>query len=153
MAKSGNAKAKRGGKKKPSRARRIWGRVGVTFLVAFIVLGISGIGAVAFLYVRTDLPDPNSDFQTNTTFLYYQDGNNQLGSLSVQNRVSLSYDEMPQVMKDAVIAAENRSFWEDPGFSVSGIARSVKAIVTDGEIQGGGSTITQQYIKILYLSS
>ena len=149
MAESGKVKRP---KKTKSRARKVWGRIGVTFLVLFIVLGIGGIGTVAFLYARTDLPDPNSDFTTNTTFIYYQDGNNQLGSLAVQNRVSLSYDEMPQLVKDAVVAAENRSFWEDPGFSVSGIARSAWSIATGGELQGG-STITQQYIKILYLDS
>ena len=150
MAKSG-AKAKRG-KKTKSRARRIWGRIGVTFLILFIVLGLAGAGTVLYLYNDTQLPDAHSDFQTNTTFLYYQDGNNQLGSLAVQNRVSLTYDEMPQLAKDAVIAAENRSFWEDPGFSVTGIARSAWSIATGGEVQGG-STITQQYIKILYLES
>ncbi|NHB84836.1 transglycosylase domain-containing protein [Tessaracoccus sp. HDW20] len=147
------AKAKRGGKKQPrSRARRIWGRIGVTFLVLFIVFGITGLGGVAYLYSSAELPDANAEFTTNTTFIYYQDGNNQLGSLAVQNRVSLDYADMPQLMKDAVVAAENRSFWEDPGFSATGIARSVWSIATGGEVQGG-STITQQYIKILYLTS
>lgn len=74
MAKSG-AKAKRG-KKTKSRARRIWGRIGVTFLILFIVLGLAGAGTVLYLYNDTQLPDAHSDFQTNTTFLYYQDGNN-----------------------------------------------------------------------------
>ena len=89
-------------------------------LVAFIVVGLSGMGAFFFLYATTDLPDPNSDFQTNTTFIYYRDGEERLGSLAVQNRQTIGYDEMPQLMKDAVVAAENRTFWEDPGFSVMG---------------------------------
>lgn len=154
MAEAGTAK--RAGRKKTrkpkSRARRIWGRIGITFLVAFIVLGLAGAGTVAYLYQTTKLPDAHSDFTTNTTFIYYGDGTTQLGSLAVQNRVSLTYDEMPQLMKDAVVAAENRSFWQDPGFSLSGIARSAWLIATGGEVQGG-STITQQYIKILYLDS
>lgn len=154
MAEAGTAgrSGKKKSKKPKSRARRIWGRIGLTFLVAFIVLGLTGAGTVAYLYQTTKLPDAHSDFTTNTTFIYYGDGTTQLGSLAVQNRVSLSYDEMPQLMKDAVVAAENRSFWQDPGFSVSGIARSAWSIATGGEVQGG-STITQQYIKILYLDS
>lgn len=144
-------------KKKPqraqkSRARKIWGRIGITALVLFIIAGLGGIGGFLYLYNTTDLPDPNADFTTNTTFLYYQDGNNQLGSLAVQNRVTIPYDQMPQVMKDAAIAAENRSFWEDPGFSVTGMLRGAWSILRGGEVQGG-STITQQYIKILYLDS
>ncbi|AQP45629.1 transglycosylase domain-containing protein [Tessaracoccus flavus] len=143
------AKAKRRAK---SRAREIWGRLGIGALVVFLLGSLAGLGTFLFLYATTDLPDPNSDFTTNTTFLYYEDGRNQLGSLAVQNRVTIPYAEMPQLMKDAVVAAENRTFWEDPGFSVSGIMRSVYSIATGGELQGG-STITQQYIKILYLDS
>ena len=147
------AKAKPKAKRKTvSKARKIWGRIGVGALVLALVTMLAGMGTFLYLYATTDLPDPNSDFQTNTTFLYYEDGRNQLGSLAVQNRVTIPYSEMPQVMKDAVVAAENRSFWEDPGFSITGILRSIASIATGGELQGG-STITQQYIKILYLDS
>ncbi|MBK7822294.1 MAG: penicillin-binding protein [Tessaracoccus sp.] len=157
MAQSGKRPSgggKKQAKKAPqgSRAKRFWKRLGITALVAFIVVGLSGMGAFFFLYATTDLPDPNADFQTNTTFIYYRDGEERLGSLAVQNRQTISYAEMPQLMKDAVVAAENRTFWEDPGFSVTGIARGAFSIATGGELQGG-STITQQYIKILYLDS
>jgi membrane peptidoglycan carboxypeptidase len=154
MAQSGRRPAGKAKKAAPkgSRAKRFWKRLGITALVAFIVVGLSGMGAFFFLYETTDLPDPNSDFQTNTTFIYYRDGEERLGSLAVQNRQTIGYDEMPQLMKDAVVAAENRTFWEDPGFSVTGIARGAFSIATGGELQGG-STITQQYIKILYLDS
>ncbi|HRA04817.1 MAG TPA: penicillin-binding protein, partial [Arachnia sp.] len=82
------AKAKRAAAKKSS-AGKIWKRIGISALVLFIIVGISGLGAFAYLYSTTDLPDPNADFQTNTTFLYYDDGTSQLGSLAVQNRVTL----------------------------------------------------------------
>ncbi|MGO1489377.1 MAG: transglycosylase domain-containing protein [Arachnia sp.] len=149
------AKRKKAGKRsKPgkSRARRIWGRIGLSALVLFLVVGLTGMGTFFYLYSSTDLPDPNGDFTTNTTFIYYNDGRNELGSLAVQNRQTLEYSAMPQVIKDAVVAAENRTFWEDPGFSLSGIARGAFSIATGGEVQGG-STITQQYIKIYYLDS
>ncbi len=139
-------------KPKKSRARKVWGRIGITALVMFLVVGLTGMGTFFFLYSTTDLPDPNEDFTTNTTFIYYNDARNELGSLAVQNRVTLEYAAMPQVMKDAVVAAENRTFWTDPGFSVSGIARGALSIARGGEVQGG-STITQQYIKIYYLDS
>lgn len=152
MAEATHTKQGKNGKPGKSRAKKIWGRVGLTALVAFLVLGVSGLGAFLVLYATTDLPDPNEDFTTNTTFIYFNDGRNELGSLAVQNRETLDYAEMPQVMKDAVVAAENRSFWTDPGFSASGMTRGAWSIATGGEVQGG-STITQQYIKILYLDS
>ncbi|WP_420176454.1 transglycosylase domain-containing protein [Luteococcus sp. OSA5] len=122
-------------------------------VLAIGVLVLALVGAIAGLvfYNRTSLPDPNKEFTTNTTFLYYNDGETKLGSFAVQNRQSLSYSQMPQSIKDAVVAAENRDFWNDRGISPTGIFRSAWAIARGGEVQGG-STITQQYIKVLYLS-
>jgi membrane peptidoglycan carboxypeptidase len=59
---------------------------------------------------------------------------------------------IPQHVRDAVLAAENREFRRDPGVSLSGFGRALWASVTGGPLQGG-STITQQYTKNLYLSS
>ncbi|MDU7360525.1 MAG: transglycosylase domain-containing protein [Propionibacteriaceae bacterium] len=140
---------------KPKRARKqrsVWKRLALGFTIMVLVVALAGLGGLAALYATTDVPNPNDDFQTNTTFIYYADGKTQMGSLSVQNRETLSSDQIPKVMKDAVIAAEDRSFWENPGFSPLGIARAAWSIASGGEIQGG-STITQQYIKILYLDS
>lgn len=148
MSEQKKPKARRG---KP-RVRRILGRIALGFLALFVLIGLTGVGTFFYLYATTKLPDPNSDFTTNTTFIYYRDGESQLGSLAVQNRVTLDYAEMPQVMKDAVVAAENASFFTDPGFSITGMARGMWNILRGGEVQGG-STITQQYIKILYLTS
>ncbi|AXE40001.1 Penicillin-binding protein 1A [Acidipropionibacterium virtanenii] len=122
-----------------------------SLLILVLVLAIAaGVGAIIF-YNRTSLPDPNKDFQTNTSFIYFNDSKTKLGSLSVQNRQTVSYDQMPKSIKDAAISAENRTFWEDQGISVGGIVRAAWTIARGGEMQGG-STITQQYIKILYLS-
>ncbi len=122
-------------------------------LVGFVLLGLVGVTTiVAVGYTTTTRPDPNADFQTAVTNVYYNDGKARLGNFAVQNRVPITFEEMPQDIKDAVVAAENRDFWTDPGISIRGMFRSAWVILTGGEIQGG-STITQQYIKILYLNS
>ncbi|WP_036920704.1 transglycosylase domain-containing protein [Propionicicella superfundia] len=148
----GKASKPTSAKTKRTRGQKVrrffkWATIGILSLV---LIAAGGIGV---LYATTDIPDPNGDFQTNTTTLYYNDGTTVLGTLSIQNRQSISYDEMPQSIKDAVVSAENRSFWTDPGISVSGILRAAWGLVSNQEITGGGSTITQQYIKILYLTS
>ena len=123
----------------------LWGmRVTILSLAIIAVIG------VFVAYERTELPDPNHDFQTNTSFIYYRDGS-RLGSFSVQNRQSIPYESMPKDLRNAVVSAENRTFWTDPGISVKGMVRAAWAIARGGEMQGG-STITQQYIKVLYLS-
>ena len=139
-----------GGNSKRGRGRRVVGLV-LKIIAALTLLGIVASVAVVFVaYRRTDLPDPNADFTTATTFVYYEDGKSELGSFAVQNRQPLEFADMPENAKNAVIAAENRSFWTDPGISFRGLVRSAYVIARGGELQGG-STITQQYIKILYL--
>ncbi len=120
----------------------------ITLVTMMLVGSIGGL----IYYNQTKLPDPNKDFQTNTTDIYYRDGKTLIGSLSVQNRQTISYSQMPQTIKDAVIAAENRTFWTDSGISPKGILRAAWTILRGGELQGG-STITQQYVKVMYLNS
>ena len=144
-------------KSQPERAAGMGSRIraaGVARVVAIVVcLGLlaATLGAGIF-YGVTKLPDPNADFQTETTLIYYNDGETPLGTLAVQNRRSIPSSEMPQDLKDAVVAAEDRTFWTNKGISPSGMLRAALAIARGGDVQGG-STITQQYIKILYHSS
>ena len=146
-------KTNRKGRKK----RSLWLRIPLWILSIMLVVGVIGAGAVAYAYSSIKLPDPNSDFKTNTTFVYYNDGKTKLGSFQVQNRQTIPYAQMPQYVKDAIVAAENRTFWTDPGVSASGLFRAGLGLVglapADVTASGGGSTITQQYIKIMYLTS
>ena len=62
------------------------------------------------------------------------------------NRTNVTLDQVPDTVQHAVLSAEDRSFFSNPGFDVSGIGRAVWSQLTGGI--GGGSTITQQYIKV-----
>jgi membrane peptidoglycan carboxypeptidase len=125
-------------------------------LLYVLLAGLVGALVIAcgfvYLYKTTELPDPNKDFETNTSFVYYDGGKAELGEYAKQNRDTIPYDTMPQDVKDAVVAAENRTFWTDNGVDVKGIVRAVFNNASGNATQGA-STITQQYIKILYLTS
>jgi membrane peptidoglycan carboxypeptidase len=129
-------------------ARRILFTIGGLTILSLI----SAIAVVVIGYTTTTRPDANADFKTATTFVYYNDGKSQLGNFAIQNRTPLTFDKMPASMKQAAVAAENRSFWTDKGISIRGMFRAALKIARGGDVQGG-STITQQYIKILYLNS
>ncbi len=147
---STTARSGRSGKPR-SKAGTFFKRVGFTLLILVLVLALAvGVAAIVF-YNRTNLPDANKDFQTNTSFVYFNDSKTKLGSFSIQNRETIPYAQMPDSIKEAVVSAENRSFWQDKGISFQGIVRSAYTIARGGELQGG-STITQQYIKVLYLT-
>ncbi len=136
----------------PSHGRR-WARGILITMGALAILGlISATAVVVIGYTTTTRPDANADFKTATTFVYYNDGKSELGNFAIQNRTPLTFNKMPESMKQAAVAAENRTFWTDKGISIRGMVRAAWTIARGGDVQGG-STITQQYIKILYLNS
>jgi membrane peptidoglycan carboxypeptidase len=122
----------------------------------FSFVGVAGIltAAATFfvLYQAIDIPDANADFQTQTTQVYYSDGKHKIGEFALQDRENITIDEIPASMQAAAIAAEDRTFYTNRGIDLKGIIRAVRDNTASGEIQGGGSTITQQYVKILYLT-
>ena len=126
-------------------------KVGKWLLVVGLVCALLGVSAFVVAYTVTDVPNPNEDFQTQTSFVYYNDGKTELGRYATQNRESISLDKMPQSIKDAVVAAENQTFWTDRGIDPKGILRAAFSNA-QGNATQGASTITQQYVKILYLT-
>ncbi len=137
--------------RKPAKKKSGWRTFLTWFGITVLVLLLAVGSVIGFAYATVKLPDANADFQTNTSFVYYRDGKEKIGSYQIQNRQTLTYEQMPQYAKDAIVAGENRSFWTDPGISVPGMARAVISAL-QGEEVVGGSTITQQYIKVLYLT-
>ncbi len=112
------------------------------------------VGVITFflLYQLISIPDPNADFRTQTTNVYYSDGKHKIGTFATQDRDVVTLDKVPKEMQAAVIAAEDRTFYSNRGIDIKGIIRAARNNATSGQITGGGSTITQQYVKILYLS-
>src|SRR3712207_228366 len=69
-----------------------------------------------------------------------------MARLGDENRTNVGLDQIAEPARNAVLAAENRSFYSDPGISFTGIIRATWNNLTGGSTQGG-STITQQYVK------
>jgi len=137
--------------KRPVSAKSRLKRVGKWALILGLVGALIGVGGFIVLYQAIDVPDPNKDFETQTTFVYYSDGKSQLGQFATQNRESIVLDEMPDTLKDAVVAAEDRTFRTNQGLDPKGIIRAAFSNAQGNDTQGA-STITQQYVKILYLT-
>ena len=118
-----------------------------------LVVVLIAVGIFFVLYKAIAIPEPNEAFEAQTTFVYYSGGKDELGTYyDDQNRQSIPLSEMPQTMQDAVVAAENQTFWTDKGLDPKGIIRAAFSNAR-GNAQQGASTITQQYVKILYLTS
>ena len=137
--------------KRPRSTRGRMKRIAMWLLVLGLVGGLVLAAGLFYVYKSTDIPDPNKDFETQTSFIYYADGKTELGKFATQNRESITLKQIPQTLQDAVVAAENRTFWTDKGIDPKGIVRAAFSNVRGNSTQGA-STITQQYVKILYLT-
>jgi membrane peptidoglycan carboxypeptidase len=135
-------------KRKWSTGWRRWvkwlGIIGGTVFVLCLAL-------FALAYARTDIPDPNEGYEAQTSYVYYADGKTVLGKFAEQNRTSIDLDQVPTHVQDAVVAAEDRTFWTNKGIDPKGILRAAFNNASGGSTQGA-STITQQYVKVFYLS-
>lgn len=136
------------------------GKTGWTrFLPSLRLIAVTGLtviiaGCVAFAvgYAMTDIPEPNLEATGQTSTVYYQDGKTPIGHFKIEDRKSVTNDEISEDMKNAAVAAEDTSFYENRGISIKGLSRAVVGVVTNN-YAGGGSTITQQYVKNFYLTN
>ncbi|MDP9800893.1 membrane peptidoglycan carboxypeptidase [Arcanobacterium wilhelmae] len=121
-------------------------RVVVGSFLAFVALAIGG---VVGLYVATKIPEPADFALAQNTMTYYSDGTTKLGTFSEVNRDSVTLDKMSPFVQHAVIASEDRRFFQNNGVDLKGIARAFWNNVRGLPTQGG-STLTQQYAERYY---
>jgi len=120
-------------------------------VVVTLLALIGSAGAFIAAYQLITIPDPNTLLRAQTTVVSYAD-RTQIARLFEQDRTDVELAAVPEHTQRAVIAAENRSFYTDPGISLTGAARALWVnLTTDATV--GGSTITQQYVKNMYLTS
>ena len=113
---------------------------------------LSAFVAFLFIYTNTAIPNVNDVSRSETSILYFADGRTELARVSAVNRESVSLDGIPVHVRNAMLSAEDRGFYENPGVSPTGLARAVWSALR-GEATQGGSTITQQYVKNSRLTS
>ena len=121
------------------------------FLALVAVGFLSMVALVGVAYAKTDIPTPNELAGAQTTVVYYSNGKTEIGRFGDQNRINVTIDKVPEHVQQAVLAAEDRSFYENNGISPTGIGRAFWNNLKGGSTQGG-STITQQYAKNVYLT-
>lgn len=121
-------------------------------VLGLLTLGVAaGIAAFIALYLMIDVPQPNELATAQTTVVYYDDGKSVIGRFAEVNREIVSLDDIPDEVELAVLAAEDRSFYENEGISPAGIVRALWNNIRGGDTQGA-STITQQYARNAYLT-
>lgn len=118
--------------------------VGSILAFVFLCLGL----AVA-AYALTDVPAPDDFAEEQASTVYYSDGT-ELGTYQGPNRNLVDYEDLPEYIGQAVVSAEDKTFFENQGIDLRGMARALINNVTGGETQGA-STLTQQYVERYYV--
>ncbi len=139
--------APKGPKKRTNRKKGLWWKILLGVLGGLLAIGI---GLFTYLYVTTDIPQPEKVAIAEKTTVYYNDGTTEIGSFSEQNREIIDCSVLPDYVGNAIVASEDRSFYRNGGIDIMGMARALYNNLTTGSRQGG-STITQQYAERYYL--
>ncbi|MEB3103873.1 transglycosylase domain-containing protein [Ferviditalea candida] len=140
-------------------------KVLLTFFKWVFIVGIicsflgAGVAAGYFVSLVKDDPVRHKDFimnkiqENSTTGFVYFDDNTVVGQLRTsEDRRLASINEIPQVVKDAFIATEDKDFYSHYGIDLTGFFRAVKQKLLREDVQTGGSTITQQVARNVFLT-
>nr|WP_225990250.1 transglycosylase domain-containing protein [Corynebacterium sp. 11A] len=121
-----------------------------SILIAVVLIILAPFVAFMIAYLLVDVPKADQLVNKQVTEIYAGDDETQLARIVPPegNRVVVPLSEIPESMKDATLAAEDREFYTNPGFSITGFGRAIIGQLTGDGSKGGGSTITQQYVKI-----
>ncbi len=134
------------------RGRKLLKVIVVTALFALAAVGGALTGLV--LAYQRDLPliQELENYQPSVITQVFADDSSVIAEFAVEKRVVISYDEVPEHLREAFVASEDNRFWEHYGIDPAGILRAFWANVWAGEIVSGASTITQQVSRMLFLT-
>jgi penicillin-binding protein 1A len=119
----------------------------LALLVALAALASS----CAYRYETEDLVAEGPPPVAQTSFMFDAKGRQILLLRADENRVYKRIDQIPKVLRDAVVAIEDERFYLHKGVDLKGLIRSARTNVSEGSVSQGASTITQQYVGNVYL--
>lgn len=122
------------------------------FLISTAILigGVTGF----FLFSAWDLPEVEAleEYRPSITSRVYSDSGELLSEFYVENRTPVKLEDIPKRLIQALIATEDARFYQHRGLDLRGIVRALYRNIRAGKIVEGGSTLTQQLAKVLFLT-
>ena len=139
--------------------RRRRGLVITISVILLLLLLVACLAVAAWLYRKHILLEPGEhtsrqailDIISEESPVYFSDGRTRLGVFFArEHREYVPYDQIPQQCVDAIVAAEDKRFFQHHGVDPQGITRAMIQNIKAGRLVAGGSTLTQQTAKNLY---
>lgn len=122
--------------------------------VLFLVLVLAVVGVAGFYALTLDLPgiDTLKDYRPSLSSRVYDNNNELIDEFFLEDRKLIRIGDVPKVVIQAFVAAEDSRFFEHKGVDLLSIFRAAVKNIEAGRVIQGGSTITQQVAKMMYLS-
>lgn len=145
---------KRSNKKNEGEVRKLSLLFNIFLGIIVFILMVMVTGVIGFYAFTMDLPgiDALKDYRPSISSRVYDDKNELIDEFFLEDRKLIKINEVPRVAIQAFVAAEDSRFFAHKGFDVQSIFRAVFKNLEAGHIIQGGSTITQQVAKMMYLS-
>lgn len=127
----------------------------ILFILALLgALAAAGITYAVYQQVKDSIPtkEEMKAIELQIPLRIYTRDEQLIGEFGEQRRTPIRYEDIPLDLENAVLAAEDSNFYHHPGVDVMGLLRAAYQLVTSGEIQSGGSTITMQVARNYFLS-
>src|SRR5437899_2816427 len=134
------------------RGRKLIGRVAFAFLLLSSITFGTAAGLL-FVYA-SDLPEIRAleDYRPDVVTELYADDGQLVGSFALQRRILITYDQVPQVLKDAILVTEDQHFEEHWGIDFPRVAQAAWRNIVQRRKAEGASTLTMQLARVLFLS-
>ena len=144
-------------KKKPAKEKSKFKKLlMVSFLSIFLICLTAGFIGAGFIYFHfsKDLPDVRKlkDHQPSTITQIYSDKDEKIAEFYIEKRIIVSLENIPLALKQATLAVEDSNFYYHFGIDPKAIFRAFITNLKAGYVVEGGSTITQQLTKTMFLS-
>ncbi len=131
--------------------RWTWKKAILTALATSGGFGVLLVILAGLAYAETPIPAASSFAIGQASRVYFQNGTTLVGMFGSTDRQVLTANQIPAMVQNAMVAAEDKHFYNEGGVSPTGIIRAAIADLTSGSVQQGGSTITQELVRNYYL--
>ncbi|MCA1827588.1 MAG: PBP1A family penicillin-binding protein, partial [Myxococcales bacterium] len=133
---------------------KVWTRRAIWTGVALAILAVGGLIA-GYVYLSREIPtfDSIRDYHPFMASKVVAEGGTVVGQFYRERRTVVPMDQIPRVLTQAVVSAEDKDFYKHPGFNILALARAVVVDALSGRKRLGASTITQQVVKNFFLTS